>query len=48
MKETIELEIAAKKTSWKELINSRGNRWRSFILIWCGEFIYPKPITATI
>ncbi|GKZ50575.1 hypothetical protein AbraIFM66951_003837 [Aspergillus brasiliensis] len=36
MKETIELEIAAKKTSWKELINSRGNRWRSFILIWCG------------
>ncbi|GLA84296.1 hypothetical protein AtubIFM56815_008507 [Aspergillus tubingensis] len=36
MKETIELEIAAKKTSWKELINTRGNRWRSFILIWCG------------
>ncbi|GLA70775.1 hypothetical protein AtubIFM55763_000949 [Aspergillus tubingensis] len=36
MKETIELEIAAKKTSWKELVNTRGNRWRSFILIWCG------------
>lgn len=42
MKETIELEIAAKKTSWKELINSRGNRWRSFILIWCGESMYPQ------
>ncbi|PYH91998.1 sugar transporter [Aspergillus ellipticus CBS 707.79] len=36
MKETIELEIAANKTSWLELVNSRGNRWRSFILIWCG------------
>lgn len=36
IKETIEAEIAAKKTSWKELFNTRGNRWRSFIMIWCG------------
>ena len=47
MKETIELEIAAKKTSWKELINTRGNRWRSFILIWCGESLYPNLTTTT-
>ncbi|PLB44794.1 MFS hexose transporter [Aspergillus steynii IBT 23096] len=36
MKETIELEIAANNTSWSALFNSRGNRWRSFILVWCG------------
>lgn len=33
---TIELEIHARKSSWKSLFNTRGNRWRSFILIWCG------------
>ncbi|OJJ33256.1 hypothetical protein ASPWEDRAFT_53279 [Aspergillus wentii DTO 134E9] len=36
MKETIEMEINANKTTWRTLINTRGNRWRSFILIWCG------------
>lgn len=36
IRDTIELEIAAKKTSWKELYNTRGNRWRMFIMIWCG------------
>lgn len=36
IRETIELEIAAKKTSWKTLVSTRGNLWRSFILVWCG------------
>lgn len=36
IRQTIELEIAAKKTSWKTLFSTRGNRWRSLILIWCG------------
>lgn len=36
IRQTIELEIAAKKTSWKTLFATRGNRWRSLILIWCG------------
>ncbi|KAL1983599.1 hypothetical protein VTN96DRAFT_10178 [Rasamsonia emersonii] len=36
IQKTIELEIASKKTSWKTLFSTRGNRWRSFILIWCG------------
>ncbi|KAI9741045.1 MAG: hypothetical protein M1834_002756 [Cirrosporium novae-zelandiae] len=33
---TIELEISAKQTRWSELWRTPGNRWRSFILIWCG------------
>lgn len=33
---TIELEIAAKQTRWSELWRTPGNRWRSFIMIWCG------------
>ncbi|KAH8811137.1 sugar transporter [Xylogone sp. PMI_703] len=36
MRETIDLELASKKTSWKILFNTPGNRWRSLILIWCG------------
>ena len=31
--ETIELELAAQKTRWSELWSTRGNRWRSFIMI---------------
>lgn len=34
--ETIELEIAARQTQWSELWRTKGNRWRSFIMIWCG------------
>lgn len=55
MKQTIEMEIAAKKTAWVELVNTRGNRWRSAILIWCGEYSHPpsnpyskQPISDTI
>lgn len=33
---TIEMEIAAKQTRWSELWRTPGNRWRSFIMIWCG------------
>ncbi|KAL1618276.1 hypothetical protein SLS56_010606 [Neofusicoccum ribis] len=33
---TIEMEIAAKQTKWSELWRTPGNRWRSFIMIWCG------------
>ncbi|KUI63545.1 Lactose permease [Cytospora mali] len=36
IRQTIELEMASKKTSWKTLFATRGNRWRSLILIWCG------------
>jgi MFS family permease len=36
IKSTIELEIHARKGSWKSLFNTRGNRWRSLILMWCG------------
>ena len=34
--ETIELEIAGHKTKWSELWSTKDNRWRSFIMIWCG------------
>lgn len=34
--ETIELEIAAKQTKWRELWRTSGNRWRMFIMIWFG------------
>jgi hypothetical protein len=30
---TIEMEIAAKKTRWRELIKGRGNLWRAGIMI---------------
>lgn len=33
---TIEMEIAAKQARWSELWRTPGNRWRSFIMIWCG------------
>ncbi|GAB7347320.1 hypothetical protein MBLNU459_g3398t1 [Dothideomycetes sp. NU459] len=36
IKGTIEAEIAARKMAWSTLFSSRGNRWRAFILIWCG------------
>ncbi|KAF2144281.1 uncharacterized protein K452DRAFT_246580 [Aplosporella prunicola CBS 121167] len=36
MLSTIELELAAKQTKWSELWRTPGNRWRSFIMIWCG------------
>lgn len=36
VRQTIELEMTVKKTSWKTLFSTRGNRWRSLILIWCG------------
>lgn len=36
IRETIELELASRKTRWRELFATPGNRWRSFIMIWCG------------
>ena len=33
IRETIEMEIASKKTKWSELWSTPGNRWRSFIMI---------------
>lgn len=34
--ESIELEKVAKATGWSELWSTPGNRWRSWILLWCG------------
>ncbi|KAJ9239361.1 hypothetical protein DTO166G5_2530 [Paecilomyces variotii] len=36
IRDTIELEITARKTSWKTLVSTKGNLRRSFILVWCG------------
>lgn len=36
IKGTIEAEILARKTGWKTLFATRGNRWRAGIMIWCG------------
>jgi hypothetical protein len=36
IRDTIELEIAARQTSWSVMWSTKGNRWRSMILIWCG------------
>ncbi|KAK2792595.1 hypothetical protein FQN52_003100 [Onygenales sp. PD_12] len=36
IKETIELELSSARTRWSTLFSTRGNRWRSLILIWCG------------
>lgn len=30
---TIEMEMAAKKTRWRELVKGRGNLWRAGIMI---------------
>lgn len=33
---TIEMEIAAKGTQWRELVRGRQNQWRLFIMVWFG------------
>jgi Na+/melibiose symporter-like transporter len=36
IRDTIELELAQRKTSLKLLISTPGYRWRTFIIVWCG------------